>query len=134
MIFCNEQLLQRVTSKFCNEQRVILQRVTSNEWISTSNEQRVKSYASSRYCQKFYRELLINQVCFRAHWKQSVWVIEVNLGLSNMSLYVNKTTFKEPTLKGLVFFSIAIFFKFGKNELSGRVLLKDCDHRYREIA
>ena len=25
---------------------MILQRVTSNEWISTSNEQRVKSYAS----------------------------------------------------------------------------------------
>ena len=43
--------LQRATSatsneQFCNEQRVILQRVTSNEWISTSNEQRVESYAS----------------------------------------------------------------------------------------
>ena len=44
--FCNEPLLQRVTSKFCNEQRLILQRVTSNEWISMSNEQWVKSYAS----------------------------------------------------------------------------------------
>ena len=59
MNFCNEQLLQRVTSEFCNEQRVIfatrneriLQRVTSkfcNEQQVilqrvTSNEQRVKS-------------------------------------------------------------------------------------------
>ena len=33
--FCNGQLLQRVTSVFCNEQRVILQRVTSNEWKVT---------------------------------------------------------------------------------------------------
>ena len=31
-IFWNEQFLQQLTSKFCNEQRVILQRVTSNEW------------------------------------------------------------------------------------------------------
>ena len=43
--------LQRATSvtskeKICKEQRVILQRVTSNEWILTSNEQRVKSYTS----------------------------------------------------------------------------------------
>ena len=33
----NEQILRRVTSD--------LQQVTSNEWISTSNEQRVKSWA-----------------------------------------------------------------------------------------
>ena len=36
----NERILQGVTSN--------LQRVTSNEWISTSNEQRVKSYASKQ--------------------------------------------------------------------------------------
>ena len=60
--FCNEQLLQRVTSEFLqraasatsNERflqrvmRLILQRVTSNKWISTSNEQRVESYAYSK--------------------------------------------------------------------------------------
>ena len=51
--FCNGQLLQRVTTEFCNEQRVILQRVTSNEWISTSNEQRMKSYASHTSFSKF---------------------------------------------------------------------------------
>ena len=52
MIFCNEQLLQGVTSYFLqlvtfatsNDQT--LQRVTSNEWISTINEQGVKNYAS----------------------------------------------------------------------------------------
>ena len=48
VIFCNGQLLQQVRSKFCSEQRVVLQRVTSKEWISTSNEQRVKSYASNQ--------------------------------------------------------------------------------------
>ena len=62
MIFCNEQLLQRVTSDFLqratsttsNER--ILQRVTSDFTTSneqrmnlTSNEQRVKSYAS-KFC------------------------------------------------------------------------------------
>ena len=49
MNFCNKQLLQRITSKF--SQRVtsatsnkrILQRVTSD--FTTSNEQRVQSYA-----------------------------------------------------------------------------------------
>ena len=44
----NERILQRATSATSYErilQRVIL-RVTSNKWISTSNEQRVKSYAS----------------------------------------------------------------------------------------
>ena len=46
MIFCNERLLQRVMSKFCNDGRVILKRVTTNEWISTSNDQRVKIYTS----------------------------------------------------------------------------------------
>ena len=56
----NGWILQRVTSdflqratfarsneRFWNENRVILQRVTSNELISMSNEQRVKSYTSS---------------------------------------------------------------------------------------
>ena len=46
--FCNEQLLQPVTSKICYKQLVILQRVPSNKWISTSNEQGVKSYAWSQ--------------------------------------------------------------------------------------
>ena len=48
----NEQIFQQVTSDFLqqatsatsNEQ--ILQRVTNNEWVSMSNKQRVKSYAS----------------------------------------------------------------------------------------
>ena len=54
----NEWILQRVTSEFLqratsatsNEQIfqwVILQQVTGNDWISVSNEQRVKSYAST---------------------------------------------------------------------------------------
>ena len=38
---------------------MILQRVTSNEWISTSNQQRVKSYASDPYEGKY--KLLINK-------------------------------------------------------------------------
>ena len=58
MLFSNEQLLQRVTSDFLqratsatgNEKifqqaTSILQWATSNDWFSTSNEQRVKSYA-----------------------------------------------------------------------------------------
>ena len=43
----HERILQRVTSEF-------LQRATSNEWISTSNEQRVKSYISLNY--DFFRK------------------------------------------------------------------------------
>ena len=38
---------------------MILQRVTSNEWISTSNQQRVKSYASDPYETKY--KLSINK-------------------------------------------------------------------------
>ena len=38
--------------EICNEERVILERLTSNEWISRSNEQQVKSYASSNALQK----------------------------------------------------------------------------------
>ena len=50
---CNEQLLQRVTSEFCNQWRVILQQATSSEWISTSNEQRVKSYFGQQHLLAF---------------------------------------------------------------------------------
>ena len=47
-----ERILKRVTSEFLQQatsatsKEGILQRVTSNYWISTSNEQRVKSYAT----------------------------------------------------------------------------------------
>ena len=60
MNFRTEQLLQRVTSEYLqrvnsvtSNKRIlqwvtsILQQVMSYEWVSTSNEQRVKSYASS---------------------------------------------------------------------------------------
>ena len=40
------EFLQQVTSQFYIKEQVFLQRVTSNEWISTSNEQTMKSYAS----------------------------------------------------------------------------------------
>ena len=55
--------LQRATSATSNKRilqwiRVILQRTTSNEWISTSNEQRVKKYASL----PFHSLVLISQL------------------------------------------------------------------------
>ena len=71
VIFCNEQLLQRVTSDFLqrststtsNEQ--ILPLVTSD--FTTSNEQRVKSYASlqiytCRFLKKLFLTIYINVV------------------------------------------------------------------------
>ena len=64
MIFCNEQVLQQVTSKFSHEQQVILEQVTSNKLVSTSNKKRLKSYACkfrqvSKSCKIFFEYFIL---------------------------------------------------------------------------
>ena len=52
----NEPVLRRLTCKFGNKQRVVLQGVTNSEWISTSKEQQVKRYTSMIiYLSSFYK-------------------------------------------------------------------------------
>ena len=59
MIFSEEQLLQRIISEFCNERRVILQRVTSYEWKVTPFMIRHSFLLHKQ--QKFYKQ---NVDCF----------------------------------------------------------------------
>ena len=74
MIFWNERILRRVTSDFlqratsATSNERVLQRVTSNEYISTSNEQRKKSYASWHWHLKSWFLLLTI-----SHWTFSVF-------------------------------------------------------------
>ena len=89
----NERILQRVKSDFlqratsATSNERILQRVTSNEWISRSNEKRVKSYASWRCIRRNALMLTFMNKCFlkslRQRETQVSFFWEIKLGQLN---------------------------------------------------